>query len=180
MIIGLSGYAQTGKDTVAKYLVEEHGFTRIAFADAIRDALYALDPLVPDYPAIPGIRLSWVVDRSGWEQVKQDSPEVRRMLQRFGTEVARNQWDEDFWVKVAMNKANGIDNVVIADVRFPNEYDAIKASGGQVWRVQKLDNVPVNNHASETALDGHNFDWVIPNYGTHEDLYSIIDSIMKS
>ncbi len=180
MIIGLSGYAQTGKDTVAQHLVEHYGFTRIAFADAIRDALYALDPIVSDYPAIPGVRLSWIVDRSGWESVKQESPYVRRMLQRFGTEVARNQWGEDFWVNLAMSKANGIANVVIADVRFPNEYDAIKANGGQVWRVNKFNHQPANDHPSEIALDGHQFDWSIPNYGTHEDLYAIIDGIMKS
>jgi hypothetical protein len=180
MIIGLSGYAQTGKDTVAQHLVERYGFTRIAFADAIREALLALDPFVPDYPGVPGVRLSWIVERAGWEVVKQESPEVRRMLQRFGTEVARNQWDQDFWVNVAMSKAYGIANVVIADVRFPNEYDAIKANGGQVWRVNKLNHKPANDHPSEIALDGHQFDWNVPNYGTHEDLYAIIDGIMKS
>lgn len=180
MIIGLSGYAQTGKDTVAQYLVEEYGFTRIAFADAIRDALYALDPIVHDYPAIPGIRLSWIVDKAGWETVKQDSAEVRRMLQKMGTEVAREQWDNDFWVNIAMKKANGIENVVIADVRYPNEYLAIVENGGQVWRINKLDNKPVNNHPSETALDGFEFDWGIPNYGTIEDLHAVIDGIMKS
>jgi hypothetical protein len=180
MIIGLSGYAQTGKDTVAQHLVENYGFVRIAFADAIREALYKLNPILSDYTGLPGIRLAWAVDHAGWESVKKDSQECRRMLQRFGTEVGRELWGSDFWVNVAMAKTNGIANVVITDVRFPNEYDAIKDNGGQVWRVQKLDNVPVNDHPSETALDSHNFDWVIPNYGTHEDLYSIIDSIMKS
>ena len=97
MIIGLSGYAQTGKDTIAEHLVEHYGFTRIAFADPIRQALYALDPIIPDYPIIPGIRLSWLLDRSDWEEVKRESPEIRRMLQRLGTEVARNQWGDDFY-----------------------------------------------------------------------------------
>ena len=46
MIIGLSGYAQSGKDTVAKVLIEEYGFTRIAFADKIREFLYDLNPQV--------------------------------------------------------------------------------------------------------------------------------------
>jgi hypothetical protein len=180
MIIGLSGYAQTGKDTVAEHLVNHYGFTRIAFADPIREALYALDPPLNDYPGLPGVRLAWIVDKSGWESVKQDSLEVRRMLQRLGTEVARNQWGDGFWVDLAMAKANKLDNVVITDVRFPNEYNAIAESGGQVWRVNKPGVFAVNAHASETALDGHTFDWNIPNYGTREDLYAIIDGIMES
>lgn len=180
MIIGLSGYAQTGKDTVAQHLVNEYGFTRIAFADPIREALLALDPMVPDYPALQGIRLSWIVEKAGWESVKQDSPEVRRMLQRMGTEVARNQWGSEFWVDLAMKKASEFGNVVITDVRFPNEYNAIKYRNGHVWRVSKLDHKPANDHPSEIALDDYDFDWRIPNYGTIEDLHAVIDGIMKS
>ena len=180
MIIGLSGYAQTGKDTVAQHLVEEYGFTRIAFADPIRDALLALDPQIMDYPALPGVRLSWIVEKSGWEAVKQDSPEVRRLLQRLGTEVARNQWHKDFWVDLAMQKAANFSNVVITDVRFPNEYNAIRYRNGQVWRVNKLNHQPANEHPSEVALDEFDFDWYIPNYGTIEDLYAVVDNIMQS
>jgi cytidylate kinase len=178
MIIGLSGYAQTGKDTVAQHLVEKYGYTRIAFADPIREALYALDPLISDYPALPGVSLSWIVDKAGWESVKQESPMVRKMLQRMGTEVGRELFGQNFWVDQAMKKASQSELVVIADVRFPNEYDAIINAGGQVWRINKLINQPVNGHASEVALDEHIFDWHIPNYGTKEDLYKIIDSIM--
>ena len=47
MIIGLTGYAQSGKDTVAKILIEQYGFTRVAFADKIRELLYEMDPPVP-------------------------------------------------------------------------------------------------------------------------------------
>ena len=179
MIIGLSGYAQTGKDTIAEHLVEHYGFTRIAFADPIRQALYALDPMIPDYPALGGIRLSWIVDKSGWENVKKESPEVRRMLQRLGTEVARNQWGDDFWVDLAMAKANRLDNVVITDVRYPNEYDAIVKAGGQVWRVEKPGVSAVNAHASETALDGHTFNNTIMNTGSKDDLYAAVDSCIE-
>lgn len=180
MIIGLSGYAQTGKDTIAQHLVNEHGFTRIAFADPIREALYALNPKINDIPSLPGMSLSWLVDKMGWEGVKQESQEVRGYLQRMGTEVARNQWGNDFWVDLAMKKADDFGNVVITDVRFPNEYNAIKYRNGQVWRVNKLNHGPANDHPSEIALDDFNFDWSIPNYGTIEDLHAVIDGIMKS
>lgn len=179
MIIGLSGYAQTGKDTVAQHLVEKYGFVRIAFADAIREALYKLNPILSDYPGLPGIRLAWAVDHSGWESVKQDSKECRRMLQRFGTEVGRDLWGSDFWVNIAMAKTNGIGNVVITDVRFPNEYDAIVNGGGKVWRVEKPGVSAVNAHASETALDGHTFDHTIVNMGSKDDLYAAVDYFIQ-
>ncbi len=179
MIIGLSGYAQTGKDTVAQHLVEHYGFTRIAFADPIREALYALNPMITDIPELLGVRLSWLVDRLGWEFVKQDSGQVREYLQRMGTEVARNQWGQDFWVDLAMKKAGNIANVVITDVRFPNEYDAIVANGGEVWRVEKPGVVAVNAHPSETALDSYPFRRCVLNNGSKDDLYATLDYMIQ-
>jgi hypothetical protein len=180
MIIGLSGYAQVGKDTVAQHLADKYGFVKVSFADPIREALYALDPQIPDYPGINGIRLSWIVDRYGWEIAKQSSPEVRRMLQRFGTEIGRNMFGEDFWVNQGLLKASQHDNVVFADTRFENEANAIRKHGGQVWRIHKPDHGPVNGHLSEVALDDYNFDWRIPNYTGIDELYQIIDQIMAS
>ena len=179
MIIGLSGYAQTGKDTVAQHLVEQYGFTRIAFADPIREALYALDPILHDYPAIPGIRLSWIVDKSGWESVKKESAEARRMLQRLGTEVARNQWSPNFWVDLAMQKASKFGKVVITDVRFPNEYEAIRGANGDIWRVVKPGVSAVNAHASEVALDNYTFDKTILNNGSLDILHQSIDYLIQ-
>ena len=170
MIIGLSGYAQTGKDTIANHLVEHHGFTRVAFADPIREAVYALDPSINDIPELQGISLQWIVDRMGWDFVKVDSPQTRRLLQRFGTEVGRNLWGENFWVDKAMATASKHDRVVITDVRYPNEYQAIKDAGGNVWRVEKPGIQAINAHASETALDGFFFDQIILNKGTVENL----------
>ena len=65
MIIGLTGYAQSGKDTVAKILVENYGFTRIAFADKIREFLYETNPM---YDSIVGepLFVKAKVDRDGW------------------------------------------------------------------------------------------------------------------
>ena len=179
MIIGLSGYAQSGKDTVANYLVEHHGFTRIAFADPIRQALYNLNPAIIDIPELPGISLQWIVDKMGWEKIKNESPQVRGMLQRFGTEVARNLWSENFWVDLAMSKAKLLDNVVITDVRYPNELDAIKNVSGSVWRVEKPGVLAVNAHSSETALDGYIFDEIVRNAGSLEDLHAKISYLVS-
>jgi hypothetical protein len=179
MIIGLSGYAQSGKDTIANYLIEQYGYRRVAFADPIRKALYKLNPKV-DIADMVGVPLASAVDGMGWENVKVDSKDTRELLQRMGTEVGRELFGQDFWVYQAFNGVASDDNVVFTDTRFPNEADHIRSYYGQVWRVSKLNHGPANGHHSETALDLYNFDWSIPNYGTKEDLFSIVDSIMAS
>ena len=96
MIIGLSGYSQSGKDTVAEILVKQYGYKRMAFADKIREALYTLNPVVN---AIGNefIYLQRLVDSSGWDEAKKN-PEVRRLLQTLGAEVGRDLIDPSVWV----------------------------------------------------------------------------------
>ena len=65
MIIGLTGYARSGKDTVASILVEDYGFTRVAFADPIRDLLLKINPILEN-----GYRLGEHVKEFGWELAK--------------------------------------------------------------------------------------------------------------
>lgn len=178
MIIGLSGYAQVGKDTVANYLVEHYGYRRVAFADPIRQALYRLSPKV-DIADMRGVPLAPLVDGLGWEGVKVDSPDVRDLLQRMGTEVGRNLFGEDFWVDQALKGISKFDKIVLTDVRFPNEYRAIKSREGVVWRVEKLGIEPVNRHISETALDEARFDGIITNNSSKDDLYATLDYLMQ-
>lgn len=173
MIIGLSGKAQAGKDTVAAILVEDYGFTRLAFADVIKAAVYVLDPII----SLSGLRLQHLVDTNGWEAAKQ-FPEVRRLLQVFGSEVGRDLIDEQIWIELTMNgmKSNG--NFVISDVRFRNEAEEIKYQGGQVWRITRAINSTIDFHRSETELDSWNFDQYIPNNGSVEDLRNEVKEVM--
>lgn len=163
-LIALSGYAQAGKDTAAKFLIEE-GYKRIAFADALRDALYALNPRVEAWWDDAGEwshpHLQVLIDKYGWDQAKIDVPEIRELLQRLGTEVGREQFGENFWVDMAMRKVDG--PTVFTDCRFPNEAQAIKDAGGEVWRIVRPGTEPVNSHPSETALNSWDFDRVIMN-----------------
>ena len=179
MIIGLSGYAQVGKDTVANYLVNNYGFVKVSFADPIREALYRLNPKI-DIADMRGLYLATAVDGLGWENVKVDSQDTRELLQRMGTEVGREMFGEDFWVNQGLLKASQHDNVVFADTRYANEANAIRKHDGQVWRIHKPNHGPVNGHDSEIGLDDYMFDWTLPNYAGIEDLYSLIDSIMAS
>jgi hypothetical protein len=173
-IIGLSGYAQSGKDTVANYLVNNYGFTKISFADPIRKALYLLNPKVR-VADMSGVSLAAAVDGLGWENLKAESPDTRELLQRMGTEVGREIFGKDFWVNQAMIKAREHEKVVFADVRYENEVQSILEASGAVWRVSKPEVEAVNKHESETSLDAYNFDKHIYNAGSLKDLYNIID-----
>ncbi len=166
LLVGLSGYAQSGKDTAARVLMEHFGFERRAFADKMRAFLYAVNPLVfndaSDWSlGDEAVYVQDVVDKYGWDAAKVDFPEVRQLMQRLGTEAGREVLGENVWVDATMAKVDGC--TVFTDVRFPNEYDAIKAAGGEVWRIARPGTSAVNMHPSETALDAHTFDLTIHN-----------------
>lgn len=179
MIIGLSGYAQVGKDTVAQYLVDNYGYRRVAFADQIRKALYRLDPVLTDIDEFSWVTLSNAVDHVGWETLKQNSGEARRLLQRFGTEVGREMFGDNFWVDQALKGVSKFDKVVVTDVRYPNEYKAIKRLEGKIVRIVKPSVTAINDHASESALDGYLFDGTIDNVGSIEELHQKIDLFVR-
>jgi len=167
MIIGLAGYAQSGKNTVADILVDYHGFTQLAFAQPIKDFLYAINPLVA---CSPSGYLQGLVDRDGWDKAKQE-PQVRMLLQNTGV-AGRELIDDYLWVAMTLSQIKDPqeERYVITDVRFPNEAAAIKAQGGQIWKVERPGVEPVNGHISETAMDPWVFDETILNDGTIEDL----------
>lgn len=175
-MIGLGGYARSGKDTVGQYLVERHGYTRLAFADAIRDVAYRLDPVVETDRYNEGfVRLSDLVDMHGWEAAKADA-DVRRLLQRLGTDAVRSVLGDGLWIHALDRQVVGVDRVVITDVRFPNEVEYVRlARGGQLWWVFRDGVSAINGHASEHAVGRTVFDLGIYNNGTLEQLYEQID-----
>jgi hypothetical protein len=165
MIIGLSGFGRAGKNTVADYLSENFGYKQISFADPIKKALYALNPIVLD--GLEDSSVKELVDVYGWEQAKENS-EVRRLLQVFGTEVGREMFGQYVWIEKALGNAEPFDRIVIPDVRFPDEALAIKNLFGEVWRINR--GTPINGHISENALNDWAFDAYFDNNGTIDDL----------
>lgn len=169
-IIGLMGAKQSGKDSFAQFLVEDHGFARVAFADPMKEILMALDPFIPE----PGLRLSVIVKRMGWDFAKERYPEVRKLLQRLGTEAGRDILGKNIWIntaadQIARNVRNGVP-VVITDVRFENEYREVKEWGGLIVRIERPGLVQVDNHASEQEWRSIVPDHVVVNNGTLENL----------
>lgn len=187
MIIGLSGYARSGKDEAAVAL-QELGFHRVAFADKLREVIYALDPLVAPTPEgyfvnpKTPVRLQEVIDDFGWGGYK-DGPyakEIRRLLQRLGTEAGREALWDSIWVDAAFAGAPEDANIVVTDCRFPNEAEAIVERGGEVWRITRPGVGPANSHASETGLDDWDFDVKITNEGTLEEYHGIVRALAEN
>ena len=176
--VGFSGYARAGKDTAVQGL-QMNGFHRVAFADALRDMLLALDPILGSAPDGNIQRLSDALRSHDWDTVKTTYPEVRPLLQRLGTEAGRNVLGEDTWVNAAFQR-NPHPAVAISDCRFPNEAAAIKARHGIVIRIERPGVGPANDHPSETALDGWDFDAVIYNDKTPADLRARVYALVRS
>lgn len=181
MIVGLHGPAQVGKDTVADILVREHGFTRFALADPMRASLLALDPLVYKRNGrleSGTMRLSEVVDRDGWDKAKQQHPEVRRLLQRYGTEAHRGFFGDDFWIEHTESLFGSIGKVVISDIRYKNEEEWVHRMPGQVWKITRPGFGPVNDHSSDnTEVD---CDLTIMNDSTFAKLADQVDAVTCS
>ncbi len=175
-IIGLSGYARSGKDTVANILVDTGKWQRISFAAKLKEAVYLLNPYIPTGERDGGIRrLQYIIEQMGEDKAKDYGTEYRRLLQVMGTEVGRNLFGENFWVDIALKTADPDKHIVITDCRFLNEAQGVVDLGGQVWRIRRPGTGPVNNHPSETSLDEWDFDLFIDNDGTIEQLAQQIE-----
>lgn len=203
MIIGICGFIGSGKDTVADYLVNVHEFRRESFAGTLKDAVAAVFGW--DRTMIEGrtkASREWREQVDPWwsERLGREIT-PRWVLQVWGTEVCRHGFHDDIWIASLENKLRQVkDNVVISDVRFPNELKAIKNAGGIILRTQRgpspawfgdalLDNVNGSTHMkdkhpevhfSEWALVGSEIDQLLDNNGTMDALFGQVDNIVKN
>jgi hypothetical protein len=177
LLIGLTGLAGSGKDTVREILVHQHNFDGMAFADSIRDMLTALFESC-------GVKTEWMTERSLKEAVIPEfGASYRQMAQELGTGWGR-AIDPDFWLKIAGAKVAmcgdyGGSGVVISDVRFPNEASWVKAQGGVIWRIIRPGVEPVRAHASEDLIASLPYDYVIDNSGSIDRLQHAVAMALK-
>lgn len=176
LLIGLTGLAGSGKDTVRGFLQARHQFNGIAFADPIRDMLSALFTSC-------GVSDEWMTER---ELKERDIPAIgasyRKMAQMLGTEWGR-EIDPNFWLKITEAKVrwiNEIDSgaIVISDVRFPNEAEWVQSQGGLIWKIIRPELEAVRAHASEALVGALPYDYVIDNRGSVEELAEAVDSAL--
>lgn len=172
-ILGINGFAGAGKDTLADLLVEHFSFVKIAFADPMREIAAAIDPIIayvetddPNEDEI--LRYTDVVEMFGYDKAKVLYPEVRQFLQRLGTEAGRTILGKNFWIDLAMKRAEPHRRVVFSDMRFHNEAQAIKDRGGRTICITRPGVTAPNDHASEHDLARWSFNLYVNNNGTPE------------
>ncbi len=154
MIIGLTGKKQNGKSTAAQYVADKYGFVRLNFKDALVAEIKERFPNVleaiievMDRSAYDGMK-PWTIDRL----FKDKPPIFRALMQNFGGEVRRRD-HEDYWVVMWLKQASKHKNVVVDDVRFLNEAQAVRDMGGMIIRIVRADYNNNDSHVSETEMD---------------------------
>ena len=205
MIIGVCGFIGSGKDTVADYLQNFHEFRRESFASTLKDAVSAVfgwDRTLLEGRTKEAREWREQVDPWWAERLAMPTLTPRWILQYWGTEVCRKAFHDDIWIASLENKLRlSKDSVVISDCRFPNEIQSIRNAGGKIIWVQRGDlpdwyqlaidanaghNYAVQElkmrkiHASETAWVGTNFDAIINNNSTIDDLYKQAELIISN
>jgi hypothetical protein len=210
MIIGFCGFIGSGKDTAADYLINEHQFRRDSFANALKDSVsqvFGWDRVLLEGRTKEG--REWREQIDPWWAERLSIPHLtpRWVLQYWGTEVCRQGFHDDIWIASLENRIRKTkDNIVISDVRFPNEMKAIKNAGGKVvrikrgpepvwfqdaanvnagpknmnWTISKLKLEELKIHSSETSWIGYPLDSIIENNGTIDDLFHRLETLIKS
>ncbi len=203
MIVTISGFIGSGKDTVSEYLQKTHNFKQISFAGSLKDAVSAVFGW--DREMLEGKTVEsrfWRETRDIWWSERLGMNITPRwILQYWGTEVCRQGFHDDIWIASVENRIrNNTGPVVISDARFPNELATIKNLGGKSLRVVRGENpewydlaikanqgdsharaeISTKVHSSEWSWVGHDFDYVIDNNSTLENLYHQINQIIKS
>ena len=166
-LIGIHGKARAGKDTFANFLVENHGFTKMAFADPIKWAVASAF----------GIPLGEVYSDEFKTTVHPTwNLTGRQILQQFGTEAMRDTFGRHFWVRRWMmdySKLRTVSSVVVSDVREEHEAEVIRELGGLIVHLLRdsagLGGVE-GNHSSEAGIKVEERDIVIHNNDTLQRL----------
>lgn len=190
-LVGLKAQKQNGKDTVADYLVKNYQFQKYAFADPLKKGVMEMfgftheqmwgsaeekETIDPRWNISPRKMLMLV----GTELFQYD---IHKYLKKGEFDFGRTIWVQRFklWYKGAkkMNESNNLKfNVVISDLRFPHEANAIVGMGGEIWEIIRPNMINNDSHASEAEMKLINPNKVITNDGTLENLYEKIDMLI--
>lgn len=181
MLIGLTGAAGAGKDTVAAHLFKGHGCLKLALAD----------PLYAMISAMTGLPVEKMGDRKVKEaDIAWIGASPRRLLQTLGTEWGRGTLGDDIWIKGLFRRIDKYSeivkaaNFVVTDVRFANEAQAIRARGGrivEIVRPRPLAGVPeeARQHSSEAGIPDELVDVSIVNDTDVAGLLARVDKALE-
>lgn len=202
MIIGLSGYAKSGKDTVAEMILDitKKRLPAYGYTYQIKKFSAKLKKIASILLGIPEKKFEDQEFKQAllggeWGTIEKNplnaiTPfekvnfvslmSVREFLQKLGTDAVRDGLHPNAWVNALMAEYKKNKNWIITDVRFPNEAQAIKERGGLIIRIEREGIKPVNAHPSETALDKWDFDRRIENNGTLDELKESVITLLKT
>lgn len=186
MLVGISGKRGTGKDLLGAILQNKYGFQRLSFAGDVKHVCQALLRLTPeqtdgDMKEQPTEYVKTYVSKDNtWVPGTYYTPrEIMIMVGQF-----YKRFDPLFWIRPVLKEAEEHDRAVITDVRFKNEYSAIKEQGGCLVRLERAAilnpyGAPLLD-SSETELDNMGFDLCLPADKNRDmgDLEAFADTII--
>lgn len=212
-VVGILGFKGSGKDTAGEYLVREHGFEVESFANPLKDLLAAvfgwdralLEGNTTDsrtWRETPDVwweqKLNWT--NSPYNYLGRFTPRVA--MQVIGTDVMREHFDNNLWIKSLESRLRGKERVVVTDCRFPNECKLIRQYDGLLFRVKRGPEPEWFDLARKTALSDdecnpemalayptvHVSEWawlgedaiLVENDGTIQDLYGKTQCLLKN
>jgi len=156
--IAFSGKMQVGKTTSADYLVQRYGFIKLSFAGKLKE-----------------------IAKDLWPEQFECDQKPRKLLQDLGMKM--REIDQDVWVNYVLRIVRSLpkeSNIVIDDLRFMNEYKALKNEGFVVVLVLRdVPPSPFGNHPSEKEVEQMPYDMLVLNTGTLDRLYEKLDKIME-
>ena len=191
-LIGIHGQIGQGKSEffhALRELYPDLAVAQLKFAQPVYDGLYAMNPLIL-FEDGSLERLQCIVARVGWEAAKE-VPEVRRLLQVYGTEAGRDIHGPDCWVKLFHNRLQQTIRsyvkpqvIINDDLRFIEEFKPHHLYGGITVKLFGPNRRPhtanAAKHSSENRLPDHLFDYLLWNTGTIEEYRESIKIILKS
>lgn len=190
-LIGLTGAAGSGKDTVAQGLAEMR-FVQYALANPIKRALNTI--------------FGWTMEQ--WENREWKEAVIerlgfspRRAAQTLGTEWGRSL-HESLWLALAGDVLKFYDNamligdkyqrehpeeevvpqyigMVVSDVRFENEARWVRENGGEIWHIKRPGIASVAAHASEAGVARQHGDVELLNTGTIDGIKQAAKIIVR-
>jgi len=178
MIIAICGLQGSGKDTLGSFFIKNYGFVKLSFAGILKDIVAVLFDW--DRELLEGSTKEsreWRETVDKWWSAKLNIQNLtpRWVLQNIGTNVFREHFHQDIWVKSVERQLSKYNNVIITDCRFQNEYDMLKSNNAYIIKIirgqepewfleYQLNSIePKNIHKSEYSWANFKFDTIVFN-----------------
>lgn len=194
-IIAICGFSGSGKDTTADILVNKYGYIKLNFAAAVKDILsiiFGWNREMLEGSTVESRKEREIVDEWWSKELNIPNLTPRMMMQQIATNVFRDNFHQDIWLKIVERKLTRYPNVVITDCRFPNEISMVKSYGCKLIFIER--NKPIwfdsykqgidceessKLHSSETSWIRSEFNYVLDNNGTLEDLERNLNTVLN-